>query len=143
MLIEELEKLKIFFYWVKENLKDKSFLEIKKKYAKPRKTEIIYADEAPEEPVEEVIAEALQKLKKRYPKTIVNAQIPQEFILLPMDAILIEQVTINLLENAIVHSGSQKPVQLIVENYPNLKSSLFFLVGIYKISNFLKKILSI
>lgn len=71
-----------------------------------------------EEPVEEVIAEALQKLKKRHPNAVVRAQIPDEFILLPMDAILIEQVTINLLENAIVHSGSTEPLELLVENHP-------------------------
>lgn len=72
-----------------------------------------------EESVEEVIAEALQKLKKRYPDSVVQAQIPDEFILLPMDAILIEQVTINLLENAIVHSGSSEPLELLVENHPD------------------------
>lgn len=56
------------------------------------------------EPVEEVVSEALQKLHKRYPDTQINAQVPEEFILLPMDAVLIEQVTINLLENAVIHS---------------------------------------
>jgi len=71
-----------------------------------------------EESVEEVIAEALQKLSKRHPDSAIQVQIPDEFIMLPMDAILIEQVTINLLENAIVHSGSHKPIQLIIENHP-------------------------
>lgn len=66
------------------------------------------------EPVEEVLAEALQKLHKRYPGARIRTFIPEEFILLPMDAILIEQVIINLLENAIVHSGSAKPIELIV-----------------------------
>lgn len=75
-----------------------------------------------EEPVEEVISEALQKLKKRYPNAQISVQIPEEFILLPMDAILIEQVTINLLENAIVHSESTKPIQLIVTDRPDCVS---------------------
>lgn len=70
-----------------------------------------------EESVEEVLAEALQKLHKRYPDIIINASVPDEFILLPMDAILIEQVIINLLENAIVHSGSSSPFELHVEDY--------------------------
>lgn len=70
-----------------------------------------------EEAVEEVIAESLQKLNKRYPGTIVKVQFPEEFILLPMDAILIEQVTINLLENAIVHANSKKPLELLVEDH--------------------------
>lgn len=72
-----------------------------------------------EESVEEVIAESLQRLKKRYPDTVIEAQVPDEFILLPMDAILIEQVTLNLLENAVVHSQSPKPITLLVENHPN------------------------
>lgn len=72
-----------------------------------------------EESVEEVIAAALQKINKRYPDTIIEVQIPDEFILLPMDAILVEQVTVNLLENAIVHSGSTRPLELLVENHPH------------------------
>ena len=69
-----------------------------------------------EESVEEVIAEALQKLHKRYPCTEIQASIPEEFLMIPMDAILIEQVIINLLENAIVHSGSTTPIELIVND---------------------------
>ena len=38
--------------------------------------------------------------------------------MIPMDAVLIEQVTINLLENAIVHSGSILPIDFIVEDHP-------------------------
>lgn len=68
------------------------------------------------EPVEEVIAEALQKLHKRYPGTEIQAAVPEEFLLLPMDAILIEQVIINLLENAVVHSGSKAPIELTVKD---------------------------
>lgn len=71
-----------------------------------------------EEPVEEVLAEALQKLHKRYTDTVINTIIPENLILLPMDAILIEQVIINLLENAIVHSSTTKPIELIVVEYP-------------------------
>lgn len=72
-----------------------------------------------EEPVEEVIAEALQRLYKRHPNANINVQIPDTFILLPMDAILIEQVTINLLENALVHSSSDHAIDLIVKEFPN------------------------
>lgn len=71
-----------------------------------------------EEPIEEVVSEALQKLHKRYPDTVIQVEVPEEFILIPMDAILIEQVTINLLENAVVHSQSTEPILLLVEDYP-------------------------
>lgn len=69
-----------------------------------------------DEPVEEVVGEALAKLHKRYPDAEIHAQIPEEFLMLPMDAVLIEQVVINLLENAIVHSGSVRPIDFIVQD---------------------------
>ncbi|MCM1063825.1 MAG: PAS domain-containing sensor histidine kinase [Eubacterium sp.] len=69
-----------------------------------------------EESVEEVVEEALRKMAKRHPGYIIHARIPDEFILLPMDALLIEQVVINLLENALYHAESTKPVNLIVED---------------------------
>ena len=37
---------------------------------------------------------------------------------IPMDAVLIEQVPINLLENAIVNSGSILPMEFIAEDHP-------------------------
>ena len=72
-----------------------------------------------EEPVEEVVAEALEKLKKRYPDAVIRVKIPDELLMIPMDAVLIEQVTINLLENAIVHSESILPFDFIVEDHPD------------------------
>lgn len=75
-----------------------------------------------EELVEEVISEALQKIEKRHPNCMIHVKIPENFILLPMDAMLIEQVTINLLENAILHSGSAAPVDIVVENEPEYVS---------------------
>lgn len=71
-----------------------------------------------EESLEEVVSEALQKTEKRYPGCVIHAKIPDDFIMLPMDAVLIEQVTINLLENALLHSGSTEPIDFIVENRP-------------------------
>lgn len=69
-----------------------------------------------EESIEEVVAEALQKMEKRHPECVIHARIPDEFIMLPMDAVLIEQVTINLLENALYHSRSSDPIDFVVED---------------------------
>ncbi len=69
-----------------------------------------------EESLEEVVSEALQRMKKRHPACRIHVQIPKEFILLPMDAVLIEQVTVNLLENALLHSGSTEPIDFIVKD---------------------------
>lgn len=66
------------------------------------------------EPVEEVLAEAVYRLRKRIPDAQINVHIPDELLMIPMDAILIEQVLINLLENAVVHSASKKPINCSV-----------------------------
>lgn len=67
------------------------------------------------EVVEEVVSEALIRFKKRYPNAEVMLTIPSDFLMIPMDAILIEQVIINLLENALVHAHSTRPPLLKVE----------------------------
>ncbi len=40
----------------------------------------------------------------------MNVSVPEEMLIVPMDATLIEQVLINLMENAIRHSGSTAPI---------------------------------
>lgn len=65
-----------------------------------------------EEPLEEVISEAVQRFRKRFPHISVHVCVPEAFIMVPMDARLIEQVINNLLENAVFHGSSQTPVEL-------------------------------
>lgn len=77
-----------------------------------------------EESVEEVMESAISNVISRHRDAVINAALPEEFILLPMDAILIEQVAINLLENALFHSRSEAPIELIVENAPDCVSFL-------------------
>lgn len=69
-----------------------------------------------DESVEEIVSAAINSLKKRLPGVSVNVSVPNELLILPMDAILIEQVLINLLENAIVHSLSSQPIQCYVDD---------------------------
>lgn len=54
--------------------------------------------------LEELIESVLVKLKKRYPHQKVIVSLPDDFIMIPMDAMLIEQVLVNLLENAMMHA---------------------------------------
>lgn len=68
------------------------------------------------EVVEEVVGEAINRVRKRHPDLVVNVDMPEDFLMIPMDATLIEQVMINLLENAFLHSGSDAPVNLVIEN---------------------------
>ncbi len=64
--------------------------------------------------VEEVVGEAVGRIKKRFPTAKISVTVPDELLLIPMDATLIEQVLINLLENSIRHSGSSAPIILTV-----------------------------
>ncbi|MDR2089896.1 MAG: DUF4118 domain-containing protein [Clostridiales Family XIII bacterium] len=67
-----------------------------------------------QEPAEELIEDAAQKFKKRYPDIPLRVSIPDEPLFLPMDIMLIEQVIMNLLENAAVHGGNPTRVELSV-----------------------------
>lgn len=67
------------------------------------------------EPLEEVVSEAVQRTRKRLPKIRIQVKVPEEFLMVPMDATLIEQVIINLLENAYYHSGVEEIIDFFVE----------------------------
>ena len=70
------------------------------------------------EVIEEVVAEAIQRLKKRFPDIRIKVDMPGDFLMLSMDPTLIEQVLINLLENAFTHSGSTEPIDLMIREKP-------------------------
>lgn len=55
--------------------------------------------------VEEIVAESVAKFKKRFPGAPIKIGTPEEALFVPMDAMLIEQVLCNLLENAVLHGG--------------------------------------
>lgn len=64
--------------------------------------------------LEELIDTVLLKFRKRYPEQEVSVSIPDEFISIPMDALLIEQVLFNLLENAVYHASDMTELSLSV-----------------------------
>ena len=64
--------------------------------------------------LEELIDSVLIKFRKRYPGQAVAVTIPDEFVSIPMDAVLIEQVLINLLENAVQHAAGMQKLELKV-----------------------------
>lgn len=66
------------------------------------------------EAVEEVVTSAIQRIRKSYPDNKIQVKLPDQFLFVPMDSILIEQVLFNLLENAIRHSESDYPIQVVV-----------------------------
>lgn len=67
------------------------------------------------EPLEEVVSEAIVRFRKRIPEAEVRVSLPDEVLMLPLDATLIEQVMINLLENAVHHSGTNRAIDFYVE----------------------------
>lgn len=54
--------------------------------------------------LEELIDSVILKFKKRYPEQQVTLELPDDVIIIPMDAILVEQVIVNILENAVQHA---------------------------------------
>lgn len=66
------------------------------------------------EAVEELIGESISKFKKRFPDEVISVKVPGELLMVPMDAVLIEQVVINLLENAVIHSKTATKISLSV-----------------------------
>jgi len=64
--------------------------------------------------LEELIDTVLMRFKKRYPDQDIKVDIPDDFISIPMDAVLIEQVIVNILENAVQHAEGMTELRLKV-----------------------------
>lgn len=65
--------------------------------------------------LEELVDSVLVKFQKRYPNQKVQVEIPDEFVSIPMDAVLISQVLVNLLENAVLHADNMQNLWLKVD----------------------------
>jgi len=64
--------------------------------------------------LEELIDALLVKFHKHYPDQVVQVSIPEEFVSIPMDPVLIEQVLMNLMENAVFHAHGMQNLWLRV-----------------------------
>ena len=65
--------------------------------------------------VEELVDTLLVKFRKHYPHQKVQVSLPDSFLVVPMDAMLIQQVLMNLLENAVFHAKGMKNLWLTVK----------------------------
>ena len=63
---------------------------------------------------EEIVAVAVSKFRKRYPDVTVRVSVPDELLWVPMDAILVEQVLVNLMENAVIHGKTTTRITIDV-----------------------------
>ena len=64
------------------------------------------------EAAEEVVADAVGRIRKRFFTRIIDVTVPEEYLEVPMDGTLIAQVLINLLENAVKFSPETSPIEV-------------------------------
>ena len=64
------------------------------------------------EAAEEVIGSAVAKTQKHYPDVEVHVSVPHELMMVPMDPLLIEQVLVNLINNAIKYTPEHSRIEL-------------------------------
>ena len=67
------------------------------------------------EPLEELVGEIVGKFKKRYPEEQIEIIIPDDLVFIPMDITMIQQVLMNLLENAVLHGEGMTRIVFSVE----------------------------
>lgn len=65
--------------------------------------------------LDELIDAVIVKFRKHYPNQPMELELPQELVMIPMDPMLIQQVLINLLENAVQHSVDMTRLELKVQ----------------------------
>ncbi len=68
--------------------------------------------------VEEVIGSALTRLEERLVGRVVETALPDDLPMAPFDSILMEQVFINLLENAIKYTPDGSPLEISARRVP-------------------------
>jgi len=65
-----------------------------------------------EEMLEEVAGDAILTTRRRFPSCQVSLELSDDLLFLPMEPILVKQVMVNLLENAVRHSGNLQDITL-------------------------------
>ena len=66
---------------------------------------------------EEVLEAAVGKFKKQFADWKISVQVPEEFLLIPMDAVLVEQVLMNLMENVVNHGVGADHIWVSLEQW--------------------------
>ena len=70
------------------------------------------------EVVEEVVGGAVQKFRRSYPGIRIVVRPPERFAVVEMDATLMEQVLINLMENAVIHGKNTTSITISFARRP-------------------------
>ncbi len=77
------------------------------------------------EAVEEVIGSAVNRVSQRLPEHEITVSVPDELLFVPMDAKLIEQVLVNLLDNATKHTMAEGEICVSVRKDETTNSAVF------------------
>lgn len=72
-----------------------------------------------EEAVEEIIGSAIGKFRKTYGSMPIRVDRPDTTLFVPMDATLIEQVFLNLFENAVLHGKTTRSITVRIMREPS------------------------
>jgi two-component system sensor histidine kinase KdpD len=67
-------------------------------------------------PLDEIVGVALHRLEPRLGGRRIDVELPADLPPVPLDDILIEQVFINLLENAIKYTASDTPIEIVARH---------------------------
>ena len=76
--------------------------------------------------LEELVDSVLVRFRKRYPKQKIEVDIPEDFVSIPLDAVLIEQVLVNMLENAVQHAEGM--TELILKVFVEGNKAIFEII---------------
>lgn len=77
------------------------------------------------EPAEEVVSVAVRAVEKRAPGREIAVSVPEEVLMVPMDAKLIDQVLINILDNAMKFTPPGKEIRVIVDTDAKKENAIF------------------
>ena len=76
--------------------------------------------------LEELLDSVLLRFQKRYPGQEVELELPDDFISIPMDSVLITQVIVNMLENAVHHAAGM--TRLLLRVYTEGDNAVFEII---------------
>lgn len=77
------------------------------------------------EAVEEVLGGVIGYMSRRFPEYEIEVQAPDELLMVPMDAKLISQVLINLMENAVKHTAPPGEISIAVSKDVRQRQAVF------------------
>lgn len=74
---------------------------------------------------EEIAEGALSHISQRYPDREIQLELPEEMLFIPVDAKLITQVIVNLLDNAVKHTPQGNEIRLSIEKNTKDNTAVF------------------